>query len=196
MVLPPILSCWSLCSLALLAQEPPPAPDAVAIRGVPGLSRAEALASAQELVAAHLRSAWRDRADRIVAEAAPTWLPQPCVDAAVARWLAALPADRYARVVDRDDRVRDHGFGNSHQTTLWIAEEPAHLRAGEASLRAALVAARRDALARGGAVAVGWTAVGVGAAWFDRLTRGYMSGGLRLAAAALAAAVLAAAVMV
>jgi cell division protein FtsX len=43
---------------------------------------------------------------------------------------------------------------------------------------------------------VGWSAVGLGAAWFDRLTRGYMSGGLRLAAAALAAAVLAAALLV
>jgi hypothetical protein len=199
MVLPPnvrTLSCWSLYSLALLAQEPSPMRDAVAIRGAAGLTGAEALASAQEQVAAHLRAAWRERAGRIAGEAAPAWLPQPCVDAVVARWLARLPADRLARVVDRDDRVREHGFGNSHQTTLWIAEEPAHVRAGEASLRSALAAARRDALARGGVVAVGWSAVGLGAAWFDRLTRGYMSGGLRLAAAALAAAVLAAALLV
>lgn len=170
--------------------------DAVAIRGAAGLTGAEALASAQEQVAAHLRAAWRERAARIAGEAAPAWLPQPCVDAVVARWLARLPADRLARVVDRDDRVRDHGFGTSHQTTLWIAEAPEHVRAGEASLRTALAAARRTALARSGAVALGWTALGIGAAWFDRLTRGYMSGRLRLAAAALAALVLAAAIMV
>ena len=196
MVLPPSLACWSLCSLALLTQEPSPAPDAVAIRGAAGLTAAEALATAREQVGEHLRTAWRQRADRIAAAAAPAWLPQPCVDAVVANWLQQLPTERLSRVVDRDDRVRDHGFGTSHQTTLWVAEDPAHLRAGETSLRAALAAARRSALARSGAVAIGWTALGIGAAWFDRLTRGYMSGRLRLAAAALAAVVLAAAVMV
>lgn len=196
MVLSPCLSCWSLCSLALVAQEPVAVADAVAVRGAAGLSAAEALASAREQVAAHLRSSWRERAGRIAAESAPPWMPQPCVETVVARWLADLPADRLVRIVDRDDRVRDHGFGTSHQTTLWIAEEPAHLRAGSASLRRALGSASRQALARGGAVAVGWAAVGVGAAWFDRLTRGYMTGRLRLTAAVLAAVVLAAAIMV
>ena len=196
MVLPPYLTCWSLCSFALLAQDPAPAPDAVAIRGAAGLTAAEALAAAREQVGEHLRTAWRQRADRIAAAAAPAWQPQPCVDAVVARWLQELPIDRLSRVVDRDDRIRDHGFGTSHQTTLWIAEAPEHVRAGEASLRTALAGARRTALARSGAVAIGWTALGIGAAWFDRLTRGYMSGRLRLAAAALAALVLAAAVMV
>lgn len=181
----PTTSLW--CCLALLAQDPGVA-DAVAVRGDTELSPAAALASARGRADEHLRGLWRDRAARLAGAERPLWLPAAVAEAAAARWLATLPFDAYAQVVDRQDRAREHGFGQSHQTTLWVSEAPDALPRGERSLRAAMSAAARDAACRGGAVAGAWAAVGLGVAWFDRLSRGYMTRTLRAVGVLLAIA--------
>lgn len=184
----PAPSLW--CCLALLAQGPQTAAaDAVAVRGDAELSPGAAFASARDRMVAHVRDAWAQRASRLATAERPLWLPTAVVDATVRRWLDALPVDEYARVVDREDRARDHGFGQSHQTTLWVFEEPAALQRGESQLRRAVDDAARSIAVRGGAVAFAWAWLAVGVGWFDRLSRGYMTGRLRLLGVLLGVAV-------
>jgi hypothetical protein len=181
----------------LLVQGPQPAAaDAVAVRGDAELSPAAAFASARDRMAEHVRGVWAQRAARLSASERPLWLPAAIVDASVHRWLAALPLDEFARVVDREDRARDHGFGQSHQTTLWVSEEPDAQRRGERQLRDVLSAAARDVGLRGGAVACAWATIALAVGWFDRLSRGYMTGRLRLLGVLLGVAVPAIAVVV
>lgn len=191
----PLLSL--ACCLVLSAQAPEarPGADAIAVRGEPELTAAAALASAEARLGEQLRAGWRQRASALAAEAAG-WLPQAAVDGVVARWLAATPTAELVRVVDRADRTRDHGFGASWQTTLWYAEDAQLRRRGEAALRAEFAAVRRDCVVRGGAVAGAWATLAFLVGWFDRLTRGYMTGRLRAIGGVLAVAASAAAVLV
>lgn len=188
----PATSLW--CCLALLAQDP--AADAVVVRGETELTAAAANASARARMAEHVRSIWRERAARLVDAERPLWLPQTLATAAAARWVAAMAVEDFAQVVDRQDRAREHGFASSHQTTLWVSEPSDAVARGERSLRATMRAAARDAACRGGAIAGAWAAVGVAVAWFDRLSRGYMTRTLRAAGVLLAIAVPAVAILV
>lgn len=194
----PATSLW--CCLALLAPgqpaQDPAAVDAVVVRGETELTAAAAQASARARLDEHVRGVWRERAARLVDAERPLWLPTAVAAAAAARWVATLPVDDFVRIVDRQDRARDHGFAASHQTTLWVGEPGDAAARGERSLRAALRAAARDAACRSGAVAGAWAVVGVGVAWFDRLSRGYMTRTLRAVGLLFAIAVPAVAFLV
>lgn len=189
-----MLACvLSTCLLCPLPQEPRPADSAaVAVRGDAELTPAAALASAEARVDEHVRSVWQERADRAVARQRPFWLPEVLVQEPVRRWLSDLPVAQLVRRVDREDRERTHEFGNSYQTTLWIAEEPRAVQRGERSLRAELRRLERNTAVKYGGIAAGWVALAILLAWIDRLSRGYMTGRLRtigvLAALAMPAA--------
>lgn len=168
--------------LMCLPQEPvatAAATAAVAVRGDAELDPAAALASAQTKVEDHVRSLWRGRAERAVANQRPFWLPELLTDAAVRRWLAELPLQQLVQVVDREDRQREHDFGSSYQTTLWVAEDPRQQQRGEQRLRHELRRLERTTAVKAGGVAAGWTVMIVLLAWLDRLSRGYMTGRLR-----------------
>lgn len=152
--------------------------EAVAVRGSTELSAAESFQSARVAALAHADSVWRERADRIADQVRPIWLPQVFCDRAVAHWLARRTPERELLVVDREDRERDHEFGKSYQTTLWIAEDPAVVARGETQLRRELHAARRFAVALGGGTVGLWAVLAFLVGWFDRLSRGYMTGRL------------------
>src|SRR5688572_25657484 len=107
--------------LSCSAPQEPLATAAVAVRGDTELSPAAAFASARTKVDDHVRQVWQQRAERTVARQRPFWLPSLVTDEAVRRWLADLPVDQMVQVVDREDREREHDFGNSYQTTLWVA---------------------------------------------------------------------------
>jgi hypothetical protein len=171
-----------------LSPQDPAAAEAVAIRGTAELSVAAAFAAAEEKAADHLRDRWQRRAERAVALRRPFWLPSVLVDDHVRRWLADLPAQRYLRVVDREDRERAHEFGSSFQTTLWIAEEPHLVAAGEQNLRALLRQLERSTALRYGGIVAGWAVLAVLLGWLDRLSRGYMTVRLRLLGLACGAA--------
>lgn len=153
--------------------------SAVMVRGDAELSPAAALASAEQRVDEHVRSVWSDRAARAVARHRPFWMPEFVTDEAVRRWLADLPVDRLVKRVDREDRERSHEFGNSYQTTLWVAEDRGAVERGEVVLRDRLRSLERAAALRAGGVAAGWVALALLLSWIDRLSRGYMSGRLR-----------------
>ncbi len=182
------------------APQHPSAPaastSAVAVRGDTELSPAQALASAQTRVEDHVRTVWRERAARAIEQQRPFWLPQLFADEAVRRWLADLQPRQLVQVVDREDREREHEFGNSWQTTLWITEDAQQLQRSEGRLRGELRRLERTTAMKYGGIAAGWTLLIVALAWFDRLSRGYMTGRLRLVGLLLGAAMPAVAFLV
>lgn len=171
--------CLITCLATAVAQDPPSIAGAVAVRGEAELSPAEAFASAQAKAEDLVRGRLTERAERAAAALRPFWVPEPFAERAVARWLAEQSLDEVVKVVDREDRTRDHEFGQSFQTTLWFAEEPRQIAAAERQLKRRLQALERTTAARfGGTIAV-WLLLGILVAWLDRLSRGYMTGRLR-----------------
>ena len=153
--------------------------EAVAVRGDTELNPADALASAQMRVDEHVRAVWQDRAERTASRQLPFWMPAMMSENTVRRWLAELPVQGLVSRVDREDRERVHDFGNSYQTTLWIAEDPEMVQRGESRLRAQLRYLERSTAVKAGGVAAGWVFLALLFGWLDRLTRGYMTGRLR-----------------
>ena len=133
-----ILLSFCVSMPAVQQDGPPSISSAVAVRGDTELSPAAALASAKARADEHVRTVWRDRAERAAARRRPFWMPTALVDGAVDRWLADLPVADLVAHVDREDKERVHEFGNSYQTTLWIAERPASVEQGEQRLRGEL----------------------------------------------------------
>lgn len=153
---------------------------AVAVRGELELSSAEALASARRKVDEYVRTDLAQRAQRSVEQSRPFWLPEVLTSEAVRRWLRDVRVEEVVRLVDREDREREHEFGNSYQTTLWVAQEPQQLTAADRQLRKHLRSLERStAIKFGGSVAV-WFMLAVLVGWLDRMSRGYMTGRLRL----------------
>ncbi|MCK5944833.1 MAG: hypothetical protein KAI24_22790 [Planctomycetes bacterium] len=171
----------STCIVCSAAQQEPQfsMAAAVAVRGDTELSPAEALASAEARVDEHIRRVWRDRAQRAAERHRPFWMPELLTEGAVQSWLADLPVEQLIARVDREDRERVHEFGNSYQTTLWIAEKPELVERGERRLRAELRRLERTTAVKAGGVAAGWVVLALILAWIDRLSRGYMTGRLR-----------------
>ncbi|MBL9076472.1 MAG: hypothetical protein JNL08_03145 [Planctomycetes bacterium] len=169
-------------SFAFAAPQAPTAiaSAAVAVRGDTELTPAEAFASARRRAEEHLREQWHQRAEVELAARRPFWLPEALAERELQRWLGDLPVADALRLVDREDRQRTHEFGNSYQTTLWVAEEPGSVQRGERQLRQQLRQLERVTAAKFGGVVGSWLLVLVVVAWFDRLTRGYMTGTLRL----------------
>lgn len=175
--------------LVACCPQEPLASSAVAVRGDTELTPAAAFASAKTKVDQHVRSLWQDRAERTVTAQRPFWLPTLVAEEAVRRWLAELPVAQMVAVVDREDREREHEFGNSYQTTLWVAEDPEKLQRSEQRLRVELRRLERTTLYKFGGIAAGWTLLVVLLGWLDRLSRGYMTGRLQFAALLVAVAV-------
>ncbi len=169
-------------SLAIVSPQGPNVvgADAVAVRGDTELSQAKAFASARQRAEEHVRAQWAERAAHAMALRRPFWLPQALADRAVQTWLADLPIDECLRLVDREDRERTHEFGNSYQTTLWVTEEPRQVKQGERELRQRLRDLERTTVVKYGGIAAAWAALVAAIAWVDRLSRGYMTGTLRL----------------
>ena len=152
---------------------------AVAVRGDTELNPADALASAQMRVDEHVRAVWRERAQRAASQQSPFWMPQMMTENALRRWLAELPVQRLVSRVDRQDQERVHEFGNSYQTTLWVAEDPAAVERSESRLRAKLRYLERSTAVKAGGIAAAWVFLALLLGWLDRLSRGYMTGRLR-----------------
>jgi hypothetical protein len=183
-----MLATLLTCLCCLTPQQPLDA-AAVAVRGDAELSPAKALASARTKVEEHVREVWRERAERELERRRPFWVPQPIADHAVRRWLADLPVGQLVAVLDRQDREREHDFGSSWQTTLWVAEEPRAQQRSEQRLLSELRRLERTTAYRLGGIAGGWTLLLLGLGWLDRLSRGYMTGRLRLVGLLAGAAV-------
>jgi hypothetical protein len=124
------------CLAAVAPQESPRLmAEAVAVRGETELNLPDAFESARRRVELVFRDRWLARATRLSTSTCPCWLPDLVVDQELRRWLAELPIEEQLHVVEREDQQREHEFGHSYQTTLWVAEEPAVVHAAEKGLR-------------------------------------------------------------
>jgi hypothetical protein len=181
-----------LCATLLAPQGPtdwardgvdPRHPGAVVVVGMPELSPREAMASAEAEARAIRRQRLESRGAELIEDRARFWLPPFVRSRALAGWVdeqgAALPLE----LLDREETVRDHGFGKSFQTHLVVGSaEP-----NEAALRRLARRLDREGqrfLATCGGTLGLWAVLAFAWAWFDRLSRGYMTG--RLAAIAVA----------
>ena len=178
----------STCLAAAVPQGRMPAAEAVAVRGDAELSPAEAFESARRRAEDHVRERWQQRADRTWAER-PFWVPDVVASHAMGRCLDDLALERSMVLVDRQDHERTHEFGNSYQTTLWVAEEPNSILQREHLLRKRLRELERVTAIKYGGIAASWVLLGVLLGWIDRLSRGYMTGRLRLLGLLAAAAI-------
>ncbi|MCC6671533.1 MAG: hypothetical protein IT458_10760 [Planctomycetes bacterium] len=171
--------------LALTTQDDPqarqPLPrEAVAVVGTIELTEPAALDAALRVAREALTVRQREEAGRVLSEVAPRWLPSFVRDRVLERAAARASRDDTLRILDRQDRIRDHGFGPSYQTTLWIAP----VEGAGADLRRSIARDARtetkEFLAKCACIVALWGVLLVGVGWFDRLTRGYMTGRLRL----------------
>ncbi len=187
----------TLLTIGMLAQgpqaggTPPPVANALAleVRGQAELDQAAAFSSARLAAEEHFQTAWADRADRLARAQQPFWLPDFLVAETVRRSLRDWDAAAAFRIVDRADKVREHEFGRSFQTTLWVAEDARARQAQENRLRHRLRSAERDLVTKLGATAGLWGLLAFLGFWIDRLSRGYMTGRLLLLGTALGCAV-------
>ena len=152
--------------------------DAVSVRGAPELTVTAAVESARAEVDTVLHQRWQRRADRLVRDHRPFWVPEVLVERQVAKWLGRAAVDRQVQVVDREDRIREHAFGRSYQTTLWIEEEVRDVVAGRRGLQRLIERTADSLLLGAGGTVVFWAVLLVVLSWLDRLSRGYMTGRL------------------
>lgn len=163
--------------------------EAMAVRGEAELTPAAAFASARTRAEDGARERWQTRVERVMATQRPFWMPAVFADLAVSRWFADLPIERSLKVLDREDAQREHDFGSSYQTTLWVVEDPRVVEAQELRLRRELRRAEYQLLWKSGGIALFWSVLAFGIGWVDRLSRGYMTGRLRLIGLLLGAAI-------
>ena len=153
---------------------------ASAVCGAAELTPVAAYDSARQRATQQVRDRWQQRAEATFVAERPFWLPEFVARERVRTIVRDLPLEPLCLVVDREDRERQHEFGSSWQTTLWVAEDPQLAQRLERDLRSCQRALERSTLRRFGVTVVGWALLALGVGWFDRLTRGYATGRLRL----------------
>src|SRR5262249_11641947 len=135
----------------LLAQGPAAWADApmqaAQVCGQVELNPASALASARAAAEEQIRLAMTEKAGRIVQSRHTFWMPDFLAQDCVRRSLDEVDGWRCFQIVDRKDDVREHEFGPSYQTTLWIAEDPRRSAMAEQQLRTSLRRSERLLLA-------------------------------------------------
>jgi hypothetical protein len=181
-----LVTCSLVCQLGG-CQEPGfaavrtgPIAEAVAVRGEAELSPADAFDSARRRAEDHVRGRWQDRVDHLIESQRPFWLPAPLAEHAMSRWVADLPVRDLVTLVDREDAQRQHEFGDSWQTTLWVAEDRRHVDQRERQLRREWRRLEQSTAVKYGGIVGGWVGLALLIGWLDRLSRGYMTGRLRL----------------
>jgi hypothetical protein len=139
------------------------------IRGAIELDPATAFVSARTAVAERAHRQWEERSERLAAQQMPGYVPDLFVQQAVRRFLQRQPIERTLQVVDRSDSEREHEFGKSWQTTLWVVEDPRATAACERQLRVELRAAEHRLLWKSGGTVVFWAMLGLALGWVDWL---------------------------
>ncbi len=162
-------------------------PSATVVRGTAELDPARAYETAHREAVSRLRERCEARAEQLIQEAAPAWLPTFVTDQEVRRWLARMDLEDGLRILDRADRERQHDFGLSYQTSLLVAEDSSFLSRAERRLGQQLRRAEKTFVVRSGVTLGLWIFLALGVFWLDRLSRGYMTGRLSLLALAIGA---------
>lgn len=174
----------TMCSLMLLAQGPSVGLAStgglrgVEVRGSTELSRGEAMEAARRQAVDRIRDRFAERGARIAGSIRPLWMPGFAVRQVVDDWLARLDASEAMEVLDHEEKRRFHDFGDSYQTTLWIGVDRRYEERADARLRRAMRNAEKTFLYKTAGTAGFWAVLALVLGWFDRLSRGYMTGRL------------------
>ena len=152
--------------------------DAVVVAGTPELSPRAAYDAALQQAQDGVRGRCLERGTEIVRSHGPLWLPAFAAEPMLLRWVAAQSPASVVQVLDQEQRVRDHGFGRSYQTFLLVREDDRHSSAGDQRLLHDLATTGKQFLGKCAVTVLGWGVLAFLLSWFDRLSRGYMSGRL------------------
>ena len=174
-------------ALALGLQDPAPSKswvtsgvdpahvDAVVVSGTPELNPKAALDAAMREAHDGARARLAEHGAEVIRARAPFWLPAFVSDPVLRRWVDARSPAAMLQVLDQEQRVRDHGFGNSYQAFLLVREDSQQTTSGDRQLGSELQRAQKLFLGKCAGVAVGWALLGLIFSWLDRLSRGYMT---------------------
>lgn len=172
-----------------MAWQEGPAATAFEVKGETELSPAAAMNSAEMAAREFCQGAWQDRAAALAGSWQAAWMPAFLAREIVRRAMREVDPGHVFTVVDRRDRVREHEFGNSYQTSLWLAPDHRRTAQAEQRLRSALRRGERTTLLKLGGTAALWGLLAFLGMWLDRLSRGYMTGRLWLLGILLGGAV-------
>ncbi|GAB4143063.1 MAG: hypothetical protein Fur0037_10590 [Planctomycetota bacterium] len=170
----------TLLTAVLIAQNPGEAREgAVPVQGSIELDRGSAYESAKLAARERARRFWSERAEAVAGGQISRLIPRALVRQAIDRFLARRPVEATFAIVEREDESREHEFGRSWQTTLWLAPDEKATRACERQLLADLRDAEQLVFWKAGGTVVFWALLSFALGWFDRLSRGYMTWRLR-----------------
>ena len=153
-------------------------PNSAVVAGSPELSRADAWRSVTRRAVEERQAQLEGLAAARVAEQSASWLPDFVTEQAIREWSGEQMEGFRLRVLDRDLLVRNHGFGQSFQAFLLLEKGTPGVDHGSQSLEHRLASARECFALKCGGVAGWWGLLALLTFWFDRLTRGYMTGRL------------------
>ena len=160
------------------------------VEGELELTRSDAEASALERARDAHRTQLRERADRIASSAIPFWMPQMFAQPTIDRWIGDLERSAPLQVLDSDTEELSYSYGKAFRSSVTVARVHRDgLSKQEARLERRLGEVGKLLLAKCGVTAIVWGLLAFVCSWFDRLTRGYMTGRLRLIALAMGIAV-------
>ncbi len=173
-----MLLASALCLTLNLAPMGDPTP--VTVVGTVELTPGAAMASARAAAADEFAWELERRGRAILERTQPGWLPDFVAEAQVRRWLRNVRPEAGLRVVDAETRAHDHGDFLSYQTSLAVVQDERWTGVALGQLRGTIrESARRFVFTCGGAVGL-WSLLALLYAWFDRISRGYMSWRLRI----------------
>jgi hypothetical protein len=153
------------------------------------LTEVEADESARSRAVAEYRDRLEHRGAEAIARQKRSWLPSFVASLILEEWIGGQVCEDGIRVLERRVMQRDHGFGKSYQTTLFIEEDAEITRDTMAVLRERMEHAMDRFLYKCGGSVLLWGALGLAYLWLDRLTRGYMMWRLRVVLGGIGVAV-------
>lgn len=155
--------------------EAPEVADARVVTGSPELKPELARQSAIDQALEDLREIRRQRGMAIAAAHAPGWIPDRVNERVVQRWLGRQDLRSCLEILDQDQKVRDHGFGQSYQASLLVRTNAKKNAEADQVLGWEVERATRRFKQGLGIAAGGWVALAFLVSWLDRLSRGYMT---------------------
>lgn len=166
-------------------QDPVAASVRVRALGTVEISEAEADRAARSRLVERLAMDLERRASLVVTHAAPGWWPRWASDAVVHEWLAKVDVGALLSEENLQRVEYDHGtLGSSYRSEASASLDENKIARQIAGLRSLVRGRTRAMITKSLAVGASWVAVGLGVAWLDRLSRGYMTARLRWLGAA------------
>ena len=149
--------------------------DARVVTGTPELNPEAARQAAIDQAIEDLRTLQKQRGIAVAAGYTPSWVPERFMERVVEKWVARQDLRTSLEVLDQDQRVRDHGFGQSYQASVLVRANPKKSQEAEKVLGWEMQRAIKRLKQGLGITCAGWIGLAFLVSWLDRLSRGYMT---------------------